>query len=295
MFEERDTKAPKQGEFWVVQGHLPAGHRGHLLPQARRDPPCHRLRRGRARDLPARLRRRRAGGRPGIDPAVYFKMLMIGFFENLPSERAIASRCADSLSLRAFLGYDLDRGHPRSLQPVGHPRAVSASEIYQAALELVLKGLRDHTACSKAATSASTPASSRPTPACANCSTATPRRTTGTTSKARRRGRDRSRRHQGGAPLRQEARGSQDQQRGLGQSARPRGQGRPDQGRRLRHDLQARARHRSGERSHHPRAEVRLGRRRATAKSSAFGCMEACQTLARAAAKIPAREDSGRA
>lgn len=53
-----------------------------------------------------------AGGRPGIDPAVYFKMLMIGFFENLPSERAIASRCADSFSLRAFLGYDLTENTP---------------------------------------------------------------------------------------------------------------------------------------------------------------------------------------
>ncbi|HWV58231.1 MAG TPA: transposase, partial [Longimicrobiales bacterium] len=38
------------------------------------------------------------GGRPGIDPEAYFKMQMIGFFENLPSERAIAARCADSLS-----------------------------------------------------------------------------------------------------------------------------------------------------------------------------------------------------
>ena len=32
------------------------------------------------------------GGRPGIDPVVYLKMLMVGFFENLPSERAIAAR-----------------------------------------------------------------------------------------------------------------------------------------------------------------------------------------------------------
>ncbi|HOJ04081.1 MAG TPA: transposase [Bacteroidota bacterium] len=38
-------------------------------------------------------------GYPGIDPAVHFKMLLIGFFENLPSERAIASRCEDSLSI----------------------------------------------------------------------------------------------------------------------------------------------------------------------------------------------------
>jgi transposase len=39
-------------------------------------------------------------------------MLMIGFFENLPRERSIASRCADSLSLRAFLGYQLDQYTP---------------------------------------------------------------------------------------------------------------------------------------------------------------------------------------
>ena len=44
----------------------------------------------------------RKGGQPGIDPEVYFKMLIIGFFEDLASERAIAARCADSLSIRAF-------------------------------------------------------------------------------------------------------------------------------------------------------------------------------------------------
>jgi transposase len=52
------------------------------------------------------------GGRPGIDPVVYLKMLMIGFFEDLPSERAIASRCADSLSVRGFLGYGLAEATP---------------------------------------------------------------------------------------------------------------------------------------------------------------------------------------
>jgi len=35
-------------------------------------------------------------GYPGVDPAVYMKMLLIGFFENLKSERAIEARCADS-------------------------------------------------------------------------------------------------------------------------------------------------------------------------------------------------------
>jgi transposase len=52
------------------------------------------------------------GGRPGIDPVVYLKMLMVGFFENLPSERAIATRCADSLSIRGFLGYSLTEVTP---------------------------------------------------------------------------------------------------------------------------------------------------------------------------------------
>ena len=44
-------------------------------------------------------------GRPGIPPGVYFRMLLIGYFEGLDSERGIAWRCADSRTLGAFLGY----------------------------------------------------------------------------------------------------------------------------------------------------------------------------------------------
>src|SRR6266404_215079 len=51
-------------------------------------------------------------GRPGIDPIVYLKMIMVGFFEDLPSERAIAARCADSMSIRSFLNYELDEKTP---------------------------------------------------------------------------------------------------------------------------------------------------------------------------------------
>ena len=43
-------------------------------------------------------------GRPSVAPGVYFRMLMIGYFEKLDSERQIAWRCDDSRSLRAFLG-----------------------------------------------------------------------------------------------------------------------------------------------------------------------------------------------
>src|SRR5579862_9724058 len=51
-------------------------------------------------------------GRPGIDPVVYLKMIMVGFFEDLPSERAIAARCGDSMSIRTFLKYELHEKTP---------------------------------------------------------------------------------------------------------------------------------------------------------------------------------------
>ena len=51
-------------------------------------------------------------GRPGIPPGVYFRMLLIGYFEGIDSERGIAWRCADSLGLRTFLGYALTESTP---------------------------------------------------------------------------------------------------------------------------------------------------------------------------------------
>ena len=83
------------------------------------------------------------GGRPGIDPVVYLKMLMVGFFENLRSERAIAARCEDSLSVRAFLGYGLDESTPdhSSLSVI---RQRLGPEIYQGVFEVVLWALKAH-------------------------------------------------------------------------------------------------------------------------------------------------------
>src|SRR6202163_3156392 len=53
-----------------------------------------------------------AYGRPSLAPGVYFRALLIGYFEGLDSERGIAWRVADSLSLRGFLGYGLDEQTP---------------------------------------------------------------------------------------------------------------------------------------------------------------------------------------
>jgi transposase len=51
-------------------------------------------------------------GRPSIPPGVYFRMLLVGYFEGIDSQRGIAWRCADSLSLRQFLGLSLSEKTP---------------------------------------------------------------------------------------------------------------------------------------------------------------------------------------
>ncbi len=111
MFEKRKRKE-KQSEFWVQAQRLPGA-----TPSAfyrRVNATLEKMEFARqvwaicepAYADPAR------GGRPGIDPVAYLKMLMIGFFENLPSDRAIAARCEDSLSARGFLGYGLEEATP---------------------------------------------------------------------------------------------------------------------------------------------------------------------------------------
>jgi transposase len=71
-------------------------------------------------------------GRPSIAPGVYFRALLIGYCEGISSERGIAWRLADSLSLREFLGFNLGDQTPdhstlsrtRRLLPVETHRAV---------------------------------------------------------------------------------------------------------------------------------------------------------------------------
>ena len=51
-------------------------------------------------------------GRPSLRPGRYFRLLLIGYFEGLSSERGIAWRVADSLSLRSFLDLDVTESPP---------------------------------------------------------------------------------------------------------------------------------------------------------------------------------------
>ena len=51
-------------------------------------------------------------GRPSIPPGVYCRMLFVGYFEGMDSQRAIAWKCADSLSVRTFLGLEATAAAP---------------------------------------------------------------------------------------------------------------------------------------------------------------------------------------
>ncbi len=51
-------------------------------------------------------------GNPSIDPVVFFKLMLFGYFENVSSDRNLIKRASDSLSVRYYLGYDIDEKLP---------------------------------------------------------------------------------------------------------------------------------------------------------------------------------------
>ena len=77
-------------------------------------------------------------GRPSITPGVYLRMLLIGYFEGLDSERGIAWRAADSLSLRRFLGYGLEQQTPDH-STISRTRRLMWVETHKAVFRWVLK------------------------------------------------------------------------------------------------------------------------------------------------------------
>ena len=77
-------------------------------------------------------------GRPSMTPGVYFRLLLIGYFEGLDSERGIAWRVADSLSLRHFVGYALDEKTPEH-STISRTRRMLWVETHKAVFRWVLK------------------------------------------------------------------------------------------------------------------------------------------------------------
>lgn len=135
-------KKAAQGEFWVAADQLPQTPKATFY--ARLDETLESFGFAeKVRALCAPAYKQSNAGRPGIDPVVYLKMIMIGFFEDLPSERAIAARCADSMSIRAFLNYSLEEKTPdHSSFTVIRQRL--GLEIFQQIFALTVQALREH-------------------------------------------------------------------------------------------------------------------------------------------------------
>ena len=77
-------------------------------------------------------------GQPSIPPGVYFRMLLVGYFEGIDSQRGIAWRCADSLSLREFLGIPLDEETPDH-STLTNTRKRLPPEVFEEVFQFVLR------------------------------------------------------------------------------------------------------------------------------------------------------------
>jgi len=82
-------------------------------------------------------------GRPGLAPGIYFRCLLVGYFEGLDSERGIAWRCADSKSLGLFLGYAIDQQTPDH-STISRTRRLIDLETHQEVFAYLLKILANH-------------------------------------------------------------------------------------------------------------------------------------------------------
>jgi transposase len=79
-------------------------------------------------------------GRPSLAPGLYFRIMMIGFFEGIDSERGIAWRLADSLTLRQFLSIGLDEQTPDHVT-ISRTRRLISPETHQRIFTWVLERL----------------------------------------------------------------------------------------------------------------------------------------------------------
>jgi transposase len=77
-------------------------------------------------------------GNESIDPVVFFKMCMVGYLNNLNSDRALIRFCADSLSIRLFLGYDLDEELPWH-STISRTRKLFGEEVFLSLFREVLR------------------------------------------------------------------------------------------------------------------------------------------------------------
>lgn len=142
MFERRELEA-KQNDFWVMSGELPKATPNTFYRKLNET--LEKI--GFSKEVweickPAYADASR-GGRAGIDPVVYLKMLMVGFFENIGSQRGIAERCSDSLAIRGFLGYSLTEETPNHSSLTVIRERLSVEQL-EAIHRVLLKALKAH-------------------------------------------------------------------------------------------------------------------------------------------------------
>jgi transposase len=142
MFKAR-KKTQEQKEFWVVADRLPKASPSRFYELLNGTLEAMEFAEEVWRICAPAYAEEQRGGRPGIDPVVYFKMLMIGFFEGIESERQIALRCEDSLSLRGFLGYALAEATPEH-SSMSIIRQRLGSDCFERVFALVLAALQRH-------------------------------------------------------------------------------------------------------------------------------------------------------
>ena len=126
-----------QGDFWIPTASLPVSASHPFYEQVNRildSQGFDRFVENLCRKFYAEM------GRPSLAPAVYFRLMLIGYLEGIDSERGIAWRVADSLGLRRFLGYSLTDDTPDH-STISRNRRLIDVETHQAVFTWVLKVL----------------------------------------------------------------------------------------------------------------------------------------------------------
>ena len=133
-------RTERQQELWVATAKLPASI-GHVFYDALNRV----LRDGKFDNFAESLCEPfyKEGGRPGIPPGVYFRMIFVGYFEGIDSQRGIAWRCRDSLSLRKFLGYELNEKTPEH-SSLTRIRQRLPLEVFEQVFAFVLSLVEEH-------------------------------------------------------------------------------------------------------------------------------------------------------
>ena len=128
---ERQEALWYDGELPAAPGHPFYSRLNEILCRAEFDQFCEESCRG---FYHAKL------GRPSLAPGLYFRVMMIGFFEGIDSERGIAWRLADSLTLRQFLSIGLDESTPDHVT-ISRTRRLIDGETHQRIFTWVLRRL----------------------------------------------------------------------------------------------------------------------------------------------------------